>query len=205
MKTKNQNSRFALYLVPPYPIAMQIVEIHTMLRKQFGFSAADRFQVHCTIKGFFKKNDKPLEIVIEELDKFFDQQTPFDVEISGIRNSKVNVVLELKNLGGSFNQDLFHFRENVVDIIRPYIAADCDFVEADLGKPFRGHITLAFRDIPKELRPQVISWIRDAPVPSGTFEANTFHLLEFFCDDWDGPWWETLSWELHKAWRLGLD
>jgi 2'-5' RNA ligase len=205
MALNNQISRFAVYLVPPYPIARDIAEIHRMLRKQFGFSAAGRFQVHCTIKGFFKKNERPLETLIEELDIFFGRQIPFEVEISGLRNSEFNIVLELDNLRGSFNQKLLLFRENVVEITRPYIASDCDFIEHDLGKPYRGHITLAFRDNPKDLRGQVISWIQEASMPMGAFTANTFQLLEFFSDQWDGPWWETLSWKLHRSWRLNLD
>jgi len=52
---KNQ-SRFAFYLIPPYQIAKDIAEIHSLLKKQYGVSAAGRFQIHCTIKGFFKPN-----------------------------------------------------------------------------------------------------------------------------------------------------
>ena len=34
------HSRFAFYLVPPYPTARDIAEIHSLLEKQFGFKAA---------------------------------------------------------------------------------------------------------------------------------------------------------------------
>ena len=78
-------SRFAFYLVPPYQIARDIAEIHSMLEKQFGFSAANKFQVHCTIKGFFKKNDKPLETLLAGLDTFMEGQRAFDVEFNGFR------------------------------------------------------------------------------------------------------------------------
>lgn len=57
-------SRFALYLVPPYPVARDVAEIHAMLRKQFGLVVADNFQVHCTIKGFFKMVDGPWEPLV---------------------------------------------------------------------------------------------------------------------------------------------
>jgi len=151
---KNQ-SRFAFYLIPPYQIAKDIAEIHSLLKKQYGVSAAGRFQIHCTIKGFFKPNE-----------------------------------------------NLLDFREAVVDIIRPYIAPDCDFLESDLGIPFKGHITLAFRDINQEMYPQILDWLKDASIPSGKFLANTFHFLEFFSEDWDGTWWETITWKLHRSWRL---
>ncbi|MBC8264836.1 MAG: hypothetical protein H8E47_12005 [Anaerolineales bacterium] len=43
--TEHANSRFAVYLIPPYKVARAVAEIHQMLRKQFGFIAADQFQV----------------------------------------------------------------------------------------------------------------------------------------------------------------
>ena len=46
--------RYAVYLIPPYDVARRVTEVHTILRKQFGFTAADKFQIHATLKGFFK-------------------------------------------------------------------------------------------------------------------------------------------------------
>jgi len=195
-------SRFAFYLVPPYQIARDIAEIHSILEKQFGFTAANKFQVHCTIKGFFKKNNNPVETLLAGLDTFMEDQRPFDVEFNGFRRKPTSIVLKLEDIDGDFNKKLLEFREKIVKITRPYIASDCDFVESDLGIPFQGHITLAFRDIPLELHAQVIDWFTHAPVPVGKFSARIFHFLEFFSADWAGPWWETLTWKLHKTWRL---
>ncbi len=196
------SSRFALYLVPPYPIVQQVAEIHALLRKQFGFIAADNFQVHCTIKGFFKKIEGPWEPLVEALDPLFKAQKPFEVEFNGYRVSDTSIVMDISHLGGNLNTELLTFRQRVVDLIRPYIAPNCDFVEADLGHPFRGHITLAFNDIPLDLQDHVLAFLKDAPLPTGTFTADRYHFLEFFSRDWNGPWWETLTWKLHKAWRL---
>lgn len=54
LDTGHTNTRFAVYLIPPYQVAQAVAEIHRMLRKQFGLIAASRFPVHATIKGFFK-------------------------------------------------------------------------------------------------------------------------------------------------------
>ncbi len=105
-------------------------------------------------------------------------------------------------MSGAENQTLLIFRESIVNIVKPYIAADCDFYDSDMGPPFKGHITLAFRDIEQIMYPQILEWLKDAPIPTGKFQASTFHFLEFFSDDWDGNWWETLSWKLHRSWRL---
>ena len=197
-------SRFAFYLIPPYQISKHITEIHSLLDKQYGISAAGRFQVHCTVKGFFKPNEKPIENLIEELDAFLNTQEPFPVEFNGCLEKPISIVLRLDEIDGTENQALLKFREAVVNLIRPYIASDCDFIESDLGEPFKGHITLAFRDIEQKIYPHILEWLEDAPIPAGKFQASTFHFLEFFCDDWEGKWWETISWKLHRTWRLNL-
>ena len=198
---KNQ-SRFAFYLIPPYQIAKDIADIHSLLKKQYRFSAAGRFQIHCTIKGFFKPNEKLIKSLVEELDNFLSTQKPFMVEFNRCQTKPISIVLRLDKIEGANNQTLLDFREAVVDIIRPYIAPDCDFLESDLRSPFKGHITLAFRDINQEMYPQILDWLKDASIPSGKFLANTFHFLEFFSEDWDGNWWETITWKLHRSWRL---
>ncbi|MEA3326351.1 MAG: 2'-5' RNA ligase family protein [Chloroflexota bacterium] len=197
-----KQSRFAFFLVPPYHIAKDIAEIHSMLKKQYGLSAAGRFQVHCTIKGFFKSNERPIETLIEELDTFLNAQKPFMVEFNGCYTKPISIVLRLDEIDGTNNQTMLDFREAVVEIIRPYIAGDCDFIKSDLGLPFKGHVTLAFRDITNEMYPQILEWLKDAPIPKGKFQANTFHFLEFYSEDWDGNWWETITWKLHRSWRL---
>jgi pimeloyl-ACP methyl ester carboxylesterase len=60
--------RYAVYLIPPYTISRQVAEVHQLLEKQFGLKAAGRFQVHATIKGFFKKTPGPLEPLVARLD-----------------------------------------------------------------------------------------------------------------------------------------
>jgi 2'-5' RNA ligase len=196
------NSRFAFYLIPPYSISKDIAEIHAMLNKQYGFKAAGRFQVHCTIKGFFKKSEGSLEHLIRDLDILLFEESPFQVEINGIISTHNALMLDLSRLGDTYNQQLSTFRNRVIEVIHPYIAPDCNFTKEDLGQPFMGHITLAFRDSPDRLHGHVLSWLENARIPSGDFHAKTFHFLEFFSNDWEGSWWETLTWKLHKSWVL---
>jgi len=87
-------------------------------------------------------------------------------------------------------------------MVRPYIASDCDFVERDLGLPFKAHITLAFRDIPSDMQQEVLAYLEDTLLPTEPFIADTYHMLEFVSDDWPGDWEQTLSWRLLKTWRL---
>ena len=194
--------RYALYLIPPYPISRQVAEIHHLLEKQFGLKAAGRFQVHATIKGFFKKTPDPVDAIIPRLDAVFAEQSPLTVAAEGIRRDEIGFGLDLSLLDGAINQPLFDFREQVVDAVRPFIAPDCDFVDSDLGAPFRAHITLAFRDIPPDAYDQIVDWVQEALPGPEPFVASTFHFLEFHSSQWEGAWWEDLTWRLLKSWRL---
>jgi 2'-5' RNA ligase len=196
------DSRYAVYLIPPYHIARGVTQAHAMLRKQFGFTAADRFPVHCTIKGFFKKNDQPVSQLQDDLDRFFQTQRPMTVSVEDYRVDPIGFGLSLMNLNGKQNTPFLEFRENVVDITRPYIADDCDFYAHDLDREYHPHITFSFRDIPDILYDNVFKWMDDGPDFTGPFLANTFHLLEFFSDDWPGNWWESISWRMIHTWRL---
>ena len=196
------DSRFAVYLIPPYPLTRNVAEIHYLLRKQFGFTAADRFSVHCTVKGFFKKNDRAAEDLGAELDTFFQNQKPLMVSAEDYLITPIGFGLSLLNLNSQPNVPFLDFRERVVDITRPYISDDCDFKDRDLGREFHPHITFAFRDIPNELYDIVLAWIENGPDLKGKFLAETYHYLEFFSEDWSGRWWETLTWRLLNSWHL---
>ena len=200
---EHTDSRFAVYLIPPYKVARDVAEIHRLLRKQFGFIAADRFQVHATIKGFFKATAGPLEPLLERLNGVFAAQRPFPVFFSGFRIDPGGIGCDISRLGDELNPEMMALRERVVDAVRPFIALDCDFIEEDLGYPFRAHITLAFRDILPAMHGDVLAYLQGATLPAEPFSADTFHFLEFFSRDWAGDWERTLSWQLLRSWRLG--
>jgi len=195
-------SRFALYLIPPYGVSQMVMEIHQMLRKQFGLAAADRFQVHATVKGFFKMEEGPVGPLVDQLDAVISEQRPFPIDFSGYRNDDIGIGLNVSLVDGKRNEALYAFRERVVAVVRPFIAADCDFVASDLGNPYEAHITLAFRDVPLSLYDDVLAYLADAPFPTAPFMARDFHFLQFFSEAWDGRWWESLSWRLIKTWHL---
>lgn len=197
-----KDKRYALYLIPPYRVSKNVMEVHQMLQKQYGFTAAARFQVHATVKGFFKKNPGGMESLLESLDEVMLLQKPFPVYFSGFRNDEIGVGLNLSLDNGQPNRDLYDFRERVVDEIRPHIASDCDFVSSDLGNPYEAHITLAFRDISPAIYDDVLSYLEEAPIPNAPFVAKNFHFLEFISEDWSGEWWKSLNWRLLKVWRL---
>ncbi|MGB3714886.1 MAG: 2'-5' RNA ligase family protein [Candidatus Promineifilaceae bacterium] len=197
--------RYAVYLIPPYEVARRIVEVHSMLRKQFGFTAADKFQAHATLKGFFKCSGCSADPLIRSLDPVFKSQDVLPVHFNGFHIDEVGVGLDISRLGDRLNKELTDLRSSIVDAVLPFVAPDCDFAERDLGSPFKAHITLAFRDISPDIRESVLAYLRPVPLPSEPFVADTFHLLEFYSQEWEGSWDRTLTWRLLHSWRLERD
>lgn len=200
-ENESASSRFAVYLIPPYHVARAVVEIHQVLAKQFGLAASSRFQVHATIQGFFKKLDGPLDPLTEHLDDVFASQHPVPIHFCGIRRDPMGVSLDISCIGERPNRELLGLYEHVTTVVRPYISPDCDFV-ADSGQPFGAHITLAFRDFVPKLQDEVLEYLTDAPLPTGSFTADTFHFVQFYSQDWAGAWEKTLTWRLLRSWRL---
>ncbi|MCP4358470.1 MAG: 2'-5' RNA ligase family protein [Chloroflexi bacterium] len=198
----NADFRFAVYLIPPYRVAQPMTEVHQMLHKQFGLVAAGRFQVHATIKGFFKKADGPMNELEDRLETLFTKQRPFPVHFNGYHIDEVGIGLNISLIGDRPNPEMTALREQTVSAIRPFIAPDCDFATKDLGNPFAAHITLAFRDIPLNLYDDVLAYLQEAPLPTVPFSAQTYHFLQFSSQDWNGAWWETLQWQLLKSWHI---
>lgn len=173
MENEYADSRFAVYLIPPYHAARAVTEIHQMLGKQFGFTAASRFQVHATIQGFFKKTDGPLDPLVERLDGLFAGQRPISAHFCGIRRDPMGVSLDIPCLKERPNPELLRLCERVSDVVRPFISPDCDFVVEDSNQRFAAHITLAFRDIPADMQDEVPDYLQDAPLPTESFVADT--------------------------------
>jgi hypothetical protein len=105
-------------------------------------------------------------------------------------------------LEGVTNTSLLDLQERIVEVVKPFMAPDCDFREHDLGRPYHPHITFAFRDCQPGDYDQVISWLEKGPDLDMPFLADRYHFLEFFSEDWEGPWWETITWRLIQTWML---
>jgi len=198
-----ESLRYAFYLLPPIEIAERITKIHTILNKQFGIRAAGKFQAHATIKGFFlmKQDMDPLNLQ-SLLAEYLEDVPPFDTHfLPKLRIDPIGMGINL--VSTDTVDQLLNFRNDIVSIIMPFLAPDCDFAKEDLGSTFEAHVTLAFRDIPNNLYPAVLSYIdKLLPEPEKSFPAGDFQLAVFHSSSWDGEWWKDLTWERIAHWSL---
>jgi hypothetical protein len=181
------------------------VELHDLLRRQYGLHAAGRFMAHATIKGFFKSSVDPSEM-ISQLTTALSGLHGFPVYNAGVVPFGQSAIV--LNIGetpqGERNADLQALHDAALEALLPLVSPDCDFaLRESIGSRFTPHLTLAMADIPPFIFDEVLRFVRDAePIGPTQFSADVLHLWEFRSDDWSDRWWETLRWRLIHSWTL---
>lgn len=200
--------RYGFYLRPDLKTSIAISQMHRVLRAQYGLIAGGLFMPHATIKGFYKSEATPQEM-IARLDKTLVGFKPFLVYNGGpILMGPRGVVTSWRDLpNGERNPGLDDIQDRAFEALLPLIPADCKFTAVDPRgkdgpKPFHAHITLAMADIEPHMREEVLGFVKEGGmIGSGQFLANTYHLFRFKAD-WQGAWWHTLTWELLHSWQF---
>ena len=197
--------RYGFYLRPDSATCMAIATIHDLLERQYGLRVAGRFMPHATVKGFFHSHATP-EAMVARLDDALSGHRAFPVTNGGpIRYGPTSIVLDVHHgETGERNEPLHAVHEAVLAALLPLVRSDCAFTRVEgLAERFHAHLTLAMVDLPPWLGEEILTFIRAlGPIGPPTFTADTFHLLEFRSEAWDGAWWETLTWRPLHGWRL---
>lgn len=198
--------RYGWYLRPSYAMCRAQAEMHDLLQRQFGLVCGGVFMPHATIKGFFR-SDASIAEIIAAFDGAVRGHQPFTVYNRGpVPFGRGGVALNIHETeDGSVNGPLQALHESAWKAIAPLVHPDCTFTPTEGAmERFRAHLTLAMADLRPEFFDEVFSFINDAcPIGPDQFQAEYFHLFAFQSDDWEGNWWETLTWKLLHSWKLG--
>ena len=198
--------RYGLYLRPSPAMCRAQVEAHALLERQYGLRAAGRFMPHATIKGFFKTDAAP-EDLVHRLDPVMSGRPAIEVHNGGVVAFGTEaIVLTIQRCaeGSSHNEALQRLHEASLDALLPVVAGDCEFTPREWVRLlWEAHLTLAMADIPPALFPEVLAFVRDLePIGPPAFTADTVQLFAFRSEDWRGRWWESLTWAWLHSWRL---
>lgn len=199
---------YGLYLIPPPALMYPFSLAHQVLAAEFGAKAAGKFMVHCTVKGFTKLADgaTPADF-LPDLDALFARLAAFSTGFSQVythkqAGSSPSVLAMLERAG-----PIMELEAGVRGVVQPFIAPDCRFSWSEgTGPTFYPHFTLGMADVPSE--PGLLVQFEGLcnylfeNMPSGPFLAADLQLIEFHSDNWNGPWWDTLSYKQLKGWRL---
>ncbi len=199
--------RYGLYLRPDPATCRAQAAMHDLLERQYGLRVAGRFMPHATVKGFFRSDAPPAEMVTR-LDAALEGQAAFPVTNRGpIRYGPTSIVLDVHHdESGERNEPFQALHEAVLRALLPLVRPDCGFTRIEgLGDRFHAHLTLAMADLPPWLGEEMLAFIWDlGPVGPRRFTADTLHLFAFRSDSWAGAWWETMTWAPLHGWRLPL-
>ncbi len=198
--------RFAFYLRPSAEMCRAQAEIHDLLERQYGLIAAGKFMPHATLKGTFEAIADEAEIT-RVLDRVVAGRQAFPVYNAGvIEQNRRGIMLSIHHLpDGRVNQPLYDLHAAAIDAMQPLAAPVSDEVakREPIYDRFHAHLTLAMADIPPFAFDDIYAFVRDLePIGPQIFTAEYFHLYAFESDDWNGRWWETLTWRLLHSWRL---
>jgi hypothetical protein len=198
--------RYGFYLRPSVAMCRAQTEIHALLRHQYGLEVAGKFMPHATIKGFFASTVSPAAM-IDRLDPVLSNHRAFPVHNSGVRcpYGTYAIVLDVHHQpDGTRNESLQALHEAAYAALLPLVDPSCAFTAREgSGERFRAHLTLAMADIPSAFFDEITRFLLDAePVGPTDFLAEVVQLFAFTSEDWAGPWWDTLRWELLHGWRL---
>lgn len=202
----NPRVRYGFYLRPSFAMSRAQCEMHDILRRQFGLEVGGKFMPHATIMSFFR-SDASISEISAALDTAVAPHAPYVVTNNGpIPHGRNSVTLDVQhNEDGSTNAAMQAVHESVYAALEPLLHPDCEFAFGNWrGEKFRAHLTLAMADIPDAMFDEVFEFVRCAgEIGPRQFQAEYFHLYAFQSDDWGGKWWNTLTWQDLKSWKLG--
>ncbi|HKP54006.1 MAG TPA: 2'-5' RNA ligase family protein [Chloroflexia bacterium] len=202
---------YGVYLTPPPSLLYSLSLAHQVLAAEFNARTASKFMVHCTLKGFFKPAPHTSSAdVISALDDLFARTPAFTTKIhppwvSSTGTGGESVLLWLERTGA-----IQELHNSIWSIIEPFVAQDCLFTPTEpLGEDFAPHITLVQSDLPSEpgIIMQGMALCRHIfdNLPTHDLLAQDVQLVEFYADDWENAWWETLRYRQIKGWQLPLE
>jgi 2'-5' RNA ligase len=169
--------QYMFAIMPPTELGMMINEIRQQFAIKYHCKAALKPPVHITVIPPFHTFPEREPEIIKEFSASASGIHPFDIELSGygIFSRKgvvfMNVILsgELKGFQAIANQRF--------TMILPGL-------NRDTGRPYHPHITIGYRDIPKELFRQAAEEYLDK-----SFEES-FSCDRFFLWRHDGKAWQ---------------
>ena len=189
----------AVYLRPAPALEAAVAGVHRRMERAWGLAAAGRFMPHVTLKGFFRTEAAPAELERRVAAALAGRGAVTLHQAGVVVLGRVAVVLDVHGDGAGGRNDALHaLHEAVLDAVAPLVARDCRFTAAEYVRDaFRAHVTLAMADIPPGRLAAVLADARSLePIGPPVSAAAAVQLAAFESRDWDGRWWESLTWRV---------
>ncbi|MGO4586625.1 hypothetical protein AB4Z38_22485 [Arthrobacter sp. 2RAF6] len=199
--------RYGVFLRPDPATCWTVTQIYQAVNQQFGRMSAIAFAPHATLAGNLATGCS-VEGLIAVLDPVFCAVGPIPIYNSGLeRNSKnafeYNINLAADGLAA--NQPLAQVASQVKAAVMPLSVPVNDFLVTPVDEyPFAAHLSLTGHELVLDgrLSDEIGEFIAGLPLtPPASFTLRWYTLFEFRAD-WDGPWWEQMTWRHIKSWDV---
>ena len=176
MKAKNPTNLYFLALIPDDQTAAEIMAMKQSVADNFKSKGALRSPPHITLHMPFKWRADREDQLLGKLSDFKFDDYPFEVELDGYDFFEPRVVfVRVVN-----NESLKQLHHEVTTFVR----RSFNILNADYkARGFHPHITIGFRDLRKNLFPQVIAEYKDKSY-NKSFSVSRICLLKHSGDHW---------------------
>lgn len=169
-------SKYFIALIPPSPAFEQAQQWKEYFHVEFNSKAALNSPPHITLHMPFEWKTEKEAKLIEQLQRFAQTQNKFSLELNGFGcfEPRVIYINVLENAALSQLQST----------LARFCKIELNLFNANrMDQPYHPHLTVAFRDLKKQVFPKAWAFVKDL-----TFEAQ-FICQEFVLLKHDGRLW----------------
>ena len=177
---KTPVSKYFLAIIPPEPILSEVYKIKEYFRDQYNCKAPLRSPPHITLHMPFVWKEGKEAVLINKLVQASKLSKPFDLTLENFGAFAPRVIY-IKVAKNEALMTMQHYLQN-------FAKRELNLFNANrYNLPYHPHMTVAFRDLKKELFPA--AWKEfEAKTFEATFMVNSFFLLKH-----DGKQWQVLK------------
>lgn len=167
--------KYFIAIVPPEPLLSQIQNIKQDIFEKYQSKGALRSPGHITLHMPFSFDENKEDKLIEYLNEFSFQKS-FSISLNNFDCFEPRVIF----INVEQQDELFDLQKRLVNHVKRGLHI---FNQSDDMRGFHPHVTVAFRDLKKQVFYKVLEEYKMKPF-SGDFVCNSFSLLKHQKDEW---------------------
>lgn len=140
MESKTPQQLYFVAILPPKRIYTKIRELQYEIKKKYGCKQALRPPVHITLQVPFKRPESQESQIIQQLENFAAQRSPFTITINGFGTFEPHTIF----VKPEKTDELMNLQSELID----YLQTELSFTDKEIVYThFNPHFTIAYRDL----------------------------------------------------------
>ncbi len=184
---KTPLSKYFLAIIPPEPIVSEVYKIKAHIRDKYDSKAALRSPPHITLHMPFLWKEKKEQLLLDKLVHASKNFKTFEITLNNFEAFGPRVIYIVVGQ----DENLMLLQAGLEDFAKKELNL---FNATRYALPYYPHMTVAFRDLKKEVFPLAWDEFKNKRYEA-TFEVSSIHLLKH-----DGK-----SWQLLKEFQLSKE